>query len=81
MNFELKTSSALRNKFLHAVHPLLIGHQVFDVEVHAIAPVVTRISGNVDALGIGIIETQALAHGQPVLKAQHAEHARRGELA
>ena len=32
----------------------IVGHQLLNVEVHAVAPIVARIGRNVDALGIGI---------------------------
>ena len=48
--------------------------EVFDVQVHAIAPVVAGIGRDVDTLGISIFQTQVLVGGKPVLKGDDAEH-------
>ena len=56
-------------------------HEVLNVQVHAVTPVVARVGGNIDALGVGIGQAQFLVDGQPVLDGEDAEHAGRGEMA
>ena len=73
-------SARLSDERAQLVGELGIGHEVLYVEVHAVTPVVLRIGRDIDALGIGIGQTQALAHGKPVLKTQNAEHRRRVEM-
>ena len=48
--------------------------------MHAIAPVVTRIGGDVDALGIGIGQTEVAIDGEPVLEREDAEQRWAGEV-
>ena len=70
------TSSTLRNQFADIVIVFLIGHQLLNGEMHTVAPVMLRIGGYVDTLGIGISQSQFLVDGQPVLDGQDAEHRR-----
>ena len=73
-------SARLSDERAQLVGELGVGHEILYVEVHAVTPVVLRIGRDIDALGIGIGQTQALAHGKPVLKTQNAEHRRRVEM-
>ena len=58
-----------------------IGSQkLLDGQVHAIAPVMTRISGDVDTLSILVWQTQFLVDTHPVLERDETEHGRRGEM-
>ena len=47
-------SSRFVNQFLHLLVKVAVGEELFDVNVHAIAPVVLRDRRNVDALGVGV---------------------------
>ena len=55
-------------------------YELFEGEVHTIAPVVPWIGWDVDALGIGIGKAQIGIGGKPVLKREDAEHGRTGEV-
>lgn len=49
--------------------------------MHAIAPVVLRVGGDVDALGVGVLQSDAFVDGEPVLQREDAQHGGRGQLA
>ena len=67
-------ASALCHKLCNVSHKLLVGSQLFQAEMHAIAPVMLWIGRNVDALGFSIRQTELLINGEPILYAQDAEH-------
>ena len=74
-------SSALSDQLGDILHELLVGSQLLQTQVHAIAPVVLWIGWDVDTLGIGIRQAEVFIDGKPVLNAQYAEHGWRGEMA
>ena len=47
-------------------------HEVFDVDVHTVAPVVAGVGGYVDALDRRIGVTEGLVYGEPVLEGEYA---------
>ena len=75
------SASALVDKLLDVVVILFVCHQLFNAYMHAVAPIVFRNGGYVDAFGVGVGQTKLLVDGKPVLQRQDAEHRRRGELA
>ena len=63
--------------FYHPLHLLIeLGslYELFEGEVHTIAPVVAWIGWDIDALGIGIGKTKVGISCKPVLKREDAEH-------
>ena len=65
-------AAALDNHLAYALDELFVVLEVFDVEVHAIAPVVAGIGWYVDAFGISILQAQVFVGGKPVLKGDDA---------
>ena len=68
------SASALVDKLLDVVVILFVCHQLFNAYMHAVAPIVFRIGGYVDALSVGVGQTKFLVDGEPVLQRQDAEH-------
>ena len=68
------SSSALLNHIPNGRAERRIDHQVFNIEVHTITPIVTRVGWNVDAFGVGVGQTQRVVGGQPVLYAENTQH-------
>ena len=73
--------AALHNQFADAFIESGGSHQVFQIQMHAVAPIMLGVGGNVYTLGIGIGQTELLIDGQPVLQGYDAEHGRAGEMA
>ena len=59
---------------LHLLIKLCSLYELFEGEVHTIAPVVAWIGRDIDALGIGISKTKVGICCKPVLEREDAEH-------
>ena len=61
-------TTALDNKGADLIVQFIGSQELFNGEMHAITPVVTGISGDIDALGILIGQTKLLVDTHPVLE-------------
>ena len=68
----LVSSSAVLHQLLNSLIEIFRGEELFDGEMHAVAPVMTWVGRNVDALGVSVWQTELLVDRQPVLKRQEA---------
>lgn len=66
-------SSGLRDKFFNLFVQAFGFHQLFQRQVHAPAPIVTRVGGNIDALFLYIRVAPFTVHRHPVLQGEYAE--------
>ena len=66
-------SSGLRDKFFNLFVQAFGFHQLFQCQVHAPAPIVTRVGGNIDALFLYIRVAPFTVHRHPVLQGEYAE--------
>ena len=55
-------------QFFYVIVIFLVVNEVFNVHVHAVAPVVAWVGWDVDALGVGIRQAKLLVDGKPVLQ-------------
>ena len=49
------------------------GEEFLKGQVHAVAPVVVAVGGNVDAFRCGILVTELGTHGEPVLQGEYGQ--------
>ena len=59
----------LRNLLIEAI----LCHQLLQSHMHTVAPIVAGIRRHVNALGIGILQTQVLVDREPILQSQDAQ--------
>ena len=50
--------------------------QILNRDMHAVVPEVSRVSGHIDSLGVGVGQTYLAVHSQPVLQRQDNPHSR-----
>ena len=67
-------SSALLYKTSYLTIEVIGFKQLFEGEVHTIAPIVVRVGRDVDTLGIGVRKSQTLIYGEPILQGQYCKH-------
>ncbi len=56
------------------------GEELFEGEVHTVAPIVVGVGGDVDPLIVGVLPAEVAVDRKPVGKRKDGEHRRRGEV-
>ena len=51
----------------------ILTEEALKANVHAVAPIVARIGGDVDAFGLDIGETELVVDGEPILEGENGE--------
>ena len=69
----LLSATFVNHVFNHVVQVLSL-HQLFYGYVHAVMPVIERVSRNVDSFALYIFAADLFVNGCPVLKTENAEH-------
>ncbi len=73
----MKLETSTPTLFYHLLHfciKFLFAKQLFQCQMHSVAPEISRICRNINSFGMWIFESQFFIHRHPVLPRQNHQH-------